>query len=89
MSISGISFMSTKPSKTVVKEAAKKAEALKEKAVYYGKEPTGEITKEVEHRASDLKSYLDSRQQVVKEADIDNVSADELAKAYKAAHGIK
>jgi len=87
MSVSNISFMSAKPSSAMVKKAAEKAEALKEQAVYYGKEPMGTIKEEVGHRAADLKSYVDSRQQVVKDAD--KVSADKLAEAYKAAHGIQ
>ena len=41
--------------------------------------------KEIGHRASDLKSYLDSRQQVIEQAD---ASADEIAKAFRAARGI-
>ena len=88
MSISSISFMSAKPSSAVVKKAAEKAEALKEKAVYYGKEPMGEVKNDVSHRVSDLKSYVDSRQQVIKE-NSDKVDADKLAEAYKAAHGIQ
>ena len=83
MSIQNVSFMSAKPSNAVVK----KAEELKEKAVYYGKEPMGELKKKVNHRASDLKSYLDSRQQII-EDNTSKVAADELAEAYKSAHGI-
>ena len=88
MSISSISFMSAKPSKAVIKEATKKAEELKEQAMFYGKEPIGDIKKEASHRISDLKSYMDSHQQVIKENSVDKISGDEIAQAYKAAHGI-
>ena len=93
MTVGNISFMA-KPVDTVVKKAAEKAEALKEQATYLGKEPMGEVANVVKNakeevgalRAADLKSYVDSRQQVIKP---EAPSADEIAEAYRAAHGIK
>jgi hypothetical protein len=80
--------MSTNPSKAILKKAAEEANALKEKAVYYGKEPIGELTAPVKKdlRVSDLESYTTSHQQINQlEKD---VSADVLAKAYRASRGI-
>ena len=87
MSIQSVSFMPTKPSKAILKKAAEEANTLKEKAVYYGKEPIGELTAPVRKdlRAIDLESYATSHQQInTVEKD---VSADELAKAYRASKG--
>lgn len=88
MSIQNISFMG-KSANTAVKKLAEKAETT-----YFGKEPVGEVAKiakkaknEVGVRTSGIESFLDSRQQVLKE-NIEDVSADKLAEAYKAAHGI-
>lgn len=94
MTVGNISFMA-KPVNTVVKKAAEKAEALKEQATYLGKEPMGEVANVVKNakeeevgalRAAALESYLASRQQVIKP---EAPSADEIAEAYRAAHGIK
>lgn len=87
MSIQSVSFMSTKPSKAILKKATEEANTLK-KAVYYGKEPIGELTAPVRKdlRATDLESYATSHQQInTVEKD---VSADELAKAFRASKGI-
>ncbi len=88
MSIQAISFMGVKPGNGIVKKAAEKAEALKEEAIYYGKEPMGEATKALKEnfRPADLESYVNSRKTIGELPQ--DVSAEELAEAYKAAHGI-
>lgn len=86
MTIQSISFMGAKPTKEILKRARNKAENIKEEAMYLGKEPIGEIKQNAELRAEDLKSYLDSRQQIIKQEEIS--AADEIAEAYRAAHGI-
>lgn len=90
MTVGNISFMA-KPVNTVVKKAAEKAETLKEQATYLGKEPMGEVANiaknaKEEVGALSLNSYVASRQQVIKP---EAPSADEIAEAYRAAHGIK
>ena len=54
MTVQNISFMAVKPNKAVIDNAAKKAEVLK-------------TTNLKSYRESDIKSYLDSRQQIIKE----------------------
>lgn len=84
MAIQGVSFMGregciTPAVKKVTKEAA-----------YIGHEPIGNIEKTVKKveekvRTADVKSYVDSHSPIANES---KVSADEIAAAYRASHGI-
>ena len=92
MAIQGVSFMGQEGCITpAAKDFAK--EFAKEVKTYMGKEPIGEVknaVKDVESkiiREADLKSYLDSRGPI--EDKTKDVSADKLAEAWKAAHGIQ
>lgn len=92
MAIQGVSFMGREgciePAKNVAKNVAKKVPS------YFGHEPTGnveEVAKRVEKtvektvRPTDVKSYVDSHSPI---ATVSKVSADEIAAAYRASHGI-